>query len=384
MAALTSDSVLFPQYSTPPSPLPPKRTAPIAASTIIYAGAIVALNSSGYAVPYSTTGSCIQILGRAAHQVNNSTAGWNYLGGSAGAGQVEIDVGCFALNIYTDSTITFANNGAPLYAVDDNNVSLFDGGGTRLFAGYVVYDPSVTSGKVFVQLGFGSPYAPANSTGGSSNYKARAVVTTLAAYGGTTTGILTATANGAFGTQDGVSTLAVGDVVFVQEGTTNLSASSDAGPYVITALGATGSKWVLTRPLWWETGATIVEGTTVDISGEGTLWANATWKATCAKSQVVDTNDAKWYPGRVTQQVQLAAGVLAITNVPILSASKTQFLATLEAQGGTSTSVVAYLATTVTPGAIGTATFTVKALESGWATTQTGDTSTLNVTVINW
>jgi hypothetical protein len=70
--------------------------------------------------------------------------------------------------------------------------------------------------------------------------KARAVITSIQAYGGTTTGVLTETGTSALSAADGV-TLAVGDVVLLPAGTVNISAASDAGPYVVTALGGNRS-----------------------------------------------------------------------------------------------------------------------------------------------
>jgi hypothetical protein len=63
--------------------------------------------------------------------------------------------------------------------------------------------------------------------------------------------VLTASANGAIGTVNGVSTVAVGDVVLVAAQTTG----ADNGLYVVTSLGAAGAPFVLTRSVYWDTTA---------------------------------------------------------------------------------------------------------------------------------
>jgi hypothetical protein len=150
----------------------------------------------------------------------------------------------------------------------------------------------------------------ASGTAGTLPYKARAVITSIAAYVGTTTGHLVASANGAIGAQDGV-TLVAGDVVVLPAGIANVSAASDAGPYVVTSPGGAG-KFILDRPSWWETGAPITQGQEIEVGGEGTVFKGASFKAMCAKAQVVDTNDAKLYPKNYRKTITLAGGTYTI------------------------------------------------------------------------
>ena len=382
MTALTQDRKTD-QIGTPDNGYPTILSFPVAASTSIYGGAMVATNASGYAVPASSSEALI-IWGRARKQALNTTAA-GY--GSAGAINVYVDTGAFYYNGGTGAdAIAAANVGQYCYAIDDNTVGLTDGGGTRPVAGVIMPNEGWATTLVGVWLGGGSPYqnVPEVGTGTTSLFKCRAVVTSLSgAYGGSTTGILTASSAAAFGTQDGVATLAVGDVVFLPEGTTNITAASDAGPYVITTLGSVSVKWVLTRPDWWTTGSAIQPGQVIEMGGEGTLFGGTSWKTFVAKSQVVDTNAPLFWPGRVTTSVTLVAGVKALATVPIASATTTQMVATLKSTGGTTATTIMYQPTSVTAGTIGTGTVTWAAM-SAPGTNQTSDTSVLRVSIINW
>lgn len=218
-----------------------------------------------------------------------------------------------------------------------------------------------------------------------TGYKARNVMTSLQAYTGTGTGTLTETANGAWATQDGVTNV-VGDTVFIQAGTTNLVGALDSGPWQISSLGGAGSQWVLVRPNWFGTGMPIAQGMVVAI-GEGTLWIGTEWKSFVATGKFVSTDDPTFYVGRVTQTAILAAGTIGVANVGVRSLTKSQFLASLNTIGGTLTGTVMYgvlpNVTALVAGYIGTASVTFKAIASADAV-QASDTSTINVTIINW
>lgn len=218
--------------------------------------------------------------------------------------------------------------------------------------------------------------------GSSGSFRARAVCTSLGANTGTTTGTLTVTATGALGAQDGV-TLVAGDVLLVPEGTTNLSAASDAGPYVVTSAGGTGVHAVLSRPTWWATGQPIVPADTVEVGGEGTTYAGTAWKTFVAKGKVIDTDAPLLWPREITQDIQLSSGIKAVTNVPIRDASASAIFANLKSTSGTTATTVMYTPTLVTAGALNTATVTFAA-QSVPGTNQTSDASHLRATVINW
>lgn len=85
---------------------------PIAASTKIYQGSIVCLNSSGLAVPGSTA-TTLKVVGRAEHLIDNSA-------GLASALQVDVKRGCF--RFANGESITLANVGATAYITDDQTV----------------------------------------------------------------------------------------------------------------------------------------------------------------------------------------------------------------------------------------------------------------------
>lgn len=85
----------------------------VAASTKIYAGSIVAVNSSGYAVPASDTAG-LRVIGRAEEQVDNST-------GSNGDETIFVREGVF---LFAGSGLTVADIGKPCFVSDDQTVSV--------------------------------------------------------------------------------------------------------------------------------------------------------------------------------------------------------------------------------------------------------------------
>lgn len=243
-----------------------------------------------------------------------------------------------------------------------------------------------------IQPGTGEPGAYQ-----STPNTARALATSLAAYTGSGTGTLTASANGAIGTQDGV-TLVAGDQLFIPAGLTNVTAR-DAGPWAVVSAGGASALYVLKRPAWFYTGNKVGFGATVQLGPEGGVFNNTLWRATAAPSTVIDTTDCAWYVSEFTFQVTLAAGTRALAAgqpltanacpVGIFSATQSNFVVDLAVPGGTLTTTVGYgpanasSSAIATPGYSGTATFSVFALAAG-QTTQTGDTSKVNVTIKNF
>ena len=348
------------------------------ASTTLYAGGMCGVDSSGYAVPASSTATQ-KVAGRIENDVNNSA-------GAAGAVQVPVRRGVF-FYACPDSSITISNYGAYCYVVDDNNVSLNDGGGLRPIAGTIMgvgASGTPESGKIAVGLGLASPYGTTLSAPSTVN-RVRAVVTLLSgAYTGSGTGTLTASSAAAFGTQDGVSTLAAGDLVLLPAGITNITAAKDAGPYVISVLGTGSVKWVLTRPDWWATGSTIPLGASIDVGGGGTLFSGTSWKSFVVTGKVVDTDDPLFYPRQVTQQITLltGGGNVAVTNVPIYSATRSQVVVSYAGSGTPNAATLGYQPGAITPGALNTATVTVQAVKAAMVA-QATDTSVLNCTIFN-
>ena len=103
---------------------------PVGAGVTIFAGAIIALNATGYAVPGSTALN-LTARGIASEQVNN-----------AGGGDGDISVmsmsGGRAFHVGNDGSIDRTDIGGLAYIVDDQTVAATDGGGTRSVAGTIV------------------------------------------------------------------------------------------------------------------------------------------------------------------------------------------------------------------------------------------------------
>lgn len=356
---------------------------PQAANAQIWEGALVAPSSGtdGALVTGTTAGS--------GHCVGVAT--FDQLGGATdGAVRMQIWTDAVVIvNAGVNAPTDLTPFGTPLFMETDNTVGTGAGGETQIGGRFYGIEDD---GRVRLYVSSQASWNDANANtndGGTAAFKVRAVITTLQAYGGTTTGVLTETANGAISAADGV-TLALGDVVFVQEGTTNLTTASDAGPYVVTALGGASAKWQLTRPSWWQTGAAMALGQTLDVGGEGTLWAGSSWRSFAAKGSVVDTTAPLFWVRSITQEVTLTgSGNKAISNVGIRSATQSQVLVSKVTNGGTISSTVRYEMTpasspgAITAGALGTGAVTVQASVAA-GTANASDQSVVNVTIINW
>lgn len=263
---------------------------PVAANTKIYANSIVAMSSSGYAVPASADPSLV-VIGRALNGADNT-------GGAAGALTINVEQGAFdfAMSAAPNAPLS-ADVGKVVFAADDCTISRTNAGGTLPVAGVFLglYTPANSSTtRAIVQMG---PASMAGNVGGSMTGAGfvRCVITSIAAYAAAD-GVITASANGAIGTQDGL-TLAVGDLVLlpaVSAGAGSIAAA-DVGPYVVTAVGSASAKFVLTRPSWWAQGAGIQPGVSISVA-LGTKWSGSTWKALCASGQIVGTNSPVLYP----------------------------------------------------------------------------------------
>lgn len=200
----------------------------------------------------------------------------------------------------------------------------------------------------------------------------RAVITSIAAYTAAA-GVLTANANGALAAQDGVATLAVGDMLLLP--TDKAAAAKDAGPYIITALGGAAAKFVLTRPDWYRTGSTQPSGQMITVRGEGTARGGSEWKSLVATPTfVVDTTDGAFYP-RFESVVTgaMVAGVSPANNT-IYVAANAQFNPIPQAPAGAQG---IYRMSTSTPGK---PTVSSLVVTSSSAT----ETSTVKIQVVNF
>jgi hypothetical protein len=103
---------------------------PVAASTKIYAGALVCVNASGYATKgaVSTT---LKAVGVAQEQVDNSA-------GANGDLRINVRRGVFLMgNSSAGDLIALADVGSTCYIVDDQTVAKTNGTSTRSAAGVV-------------------------------------------------------------------------------------------------------------------------------------------------------------------------------------------------------------------------------------------------------
>ena len=104
--------------------------APVAASTTIYKGALVARDASGNLVP-GAVATTLKKAGVAMQTVTNS--------GSAGDETCEYKLGCFPFkNSASADEITKADIGNNCYIVDDETVAKTNGTSTRSVAGQIV------------------------------------------------------------------------------------------------------------------------------------------------------------------------------------------------------------------------------------------------------
>jgi len=112
---------------------------PVAASTKIFAGSLVAINASGYLVPGSVS-TTLKVQGRAEESVDNSAGG----NGDATC-QVRRGVFSFA----NDGTVALADVGKTAYIVDDQTVADNDGSSARSAAGVI---EDVDSDGVWIRI----------------------------------------------------------------------------------------------------------------------------------------------------------------------------------------------------------------------------------------
>jgi hypothetical protein len=109
---------------------------PVKGGVLIYAGALVCLDTAGRAVPGSAANP-VTADGRANFRVDNTL-------GADGALNVETQAGIFRWdNSAGGDLITAANIGAPAYVVDDHTVALTSNGAARSVAGKIMDVDSV-------------------------------------------------------------------------------------------------------------------------------------------------------------------------------------------------------------------------------------------------
>lgn len=282
---------------------------------------------------------------------------------------------------------------AALLALSGTGLTLYVPAGTYLLTANAIVNAgnvSITTAPGAIFTGTQAALTPLlNAINGA--YAARAVVTTLQAYGGTTTNTLTESSNGAISAADGV-TLVVGDVVLIQTGTTNLTAAADAGPWVVANLGSAGSKWVLTRPSWWQTGQTIPQNAIIRMGPEGNAFQGSSWKSFAAiGSAVIGTNDPALFVDQFVSSVTLVTGFTKLgpsQTFPGLRANANITFTPTNFNGAAST--VSYRTgsyasggSATATGALGTSTVSITALVAA-GTFNTSDVGTGLLAIRNW
>jgi hypothetical protein len=116
---------------------------PMAAAMLIYQGALVALNATGY-VSKGVVATTLKQFGRAEETVDNSA-------GAAGAKDITVRPGIFRwANSAAADLITIAEIEIDCFIVDDQTVAKTNGTSTRSRAGKVV---GVDASGVLVQMG---------------------------------------------------------------------------------------------------------------------------------------------------------------------------------------------------------------------------------------
>lgn len=366
--------------------------APLTGTIDIYPGALIAhrIGSKYAEMPLAAAPrSDLVIVGQATNTVRATSATWatdTLVAANTDGDPMKVCIegdGWLIRGLATGTGInalTANDIDSIVYAYDNSTLYKTDNGGTLSPAGTLSCVDTVT-GLCTLDLRAPKAAVIANGSAGAQETP-RAVVTTLAANT-VTAGVLTYAAVGAFGTQDGVSTLDAGDTVFIQAGTTNLASPSSAGPWEIQTLGTASVIHVMRRPSWWAYGSPIKQSARVRIGGEGTLYGGSTWQSFAANTAVVGTTDPAMYVDQVTQVATLVAGTFTISNVAIRSATKVQLTFARTTPNTSSLTVGGYDPTTITPGALGTASLVYQA-KVGAGSINNADISTGLFTVRNF
>jgi len=115
---------------------------PVKASSLIYAGALVALDAAGWAQP-GATATGLAAAGRAEERADNSA-------GANGDLDVTVRRGVFRWANAAGDAVDRSHIGGTAYIVDDQTVSATDGGGAQSAAGQII---DVDSDGVWVDMG---------------------------------------------------------------------------------------------------------------------------------------------------------------------------------------------------------------------------------------
>lgn len=115
---------------------------PVAAFTRIWAGSLVCLNASGYAVPASANSTLI-VMGIAARTVNN-------VAGGNGDQQIDIEKGIYGIGNSVSDPVSLSDVGNQVYAEDDQTIAKTHLSGVLPTAGYL---KDIEDGVPYVDIG---------------------------------------------------------------------------------------------------------------------------------------------------------------------------------------------------------------------------------------
>jgi hypothetical protein len=128
---------------------PHSSSGPVAATTTLYLGALIALSTTGYLVPASTT-SGLRVVGMSTRKVDNAT-------GADGDLEAQWETGVFCFKNDGTYPVSQADVGRPCWVKDDETVQ-DERGGSAVMAGIVMAYES--SSKIWVLVGPELPYVP--------------------------------------------------------------------------------------------------------------------------------------------------------------------------------------------------------------------------------
>lgn len=274
------------------------------------------------------------------------------------------------------------NRDQPCWASDNNTLYLDNPGGLLPFAGIIHHVDADGSVHVWIRASSGAAalFAPAEAGVGATYDDSAAYVATSLPAGTFSGGVFTATTPGAFSTaQDGV-TPALNDKVLVPPGVLGslTVTAAQSGLYYFSNMGGSGVSMTLTRAPSWQYGATITPMTRIRIQF-GTALGGTNWTAEPATaSKKVGTDDPKLAPDRVIMSGLLASGT--VTLAPAFPLRSTSFVSAQPTGGSPAATTNSIQPSTVTPGAVGTASLVLQAQSHLGALVNT-DASTFNVLI---
>jgi len=346
------------------------RNFPVAAATTIFAGGMVATDSAGNAVPASAS-TALKIWGIGqTTEVNTVAAGF----GTAGQKRIDVMPGVHSLtNGSGVDAITAAHVGRLCYASDDNVVNLTDGAGLRPPAGRI---EGLDGTQVKVALGEGSLWDEAEDVLDPTSVVTLKTAVVRNILNGDVPDLAAYVVASDAARND--ATLGVeGDLVLAVAQTT----AAQNGLYRIGVVAAGLAP--LTRVSPMPTGYVFVADEYEIKVRSGTVNAHSTWFNSAGGT--VGTNTQGFVPESITQSVAFPVntGLIVITNVPILSTTKTGLAATNIAEV-TADLTVRYSRQpgTVVAGALGTASITLMA-EIAAGGVNVDDDSTMLITITN-